>query len=76
MPVGIREGLTIRQVVMMTSAVLVGSGVDLNNFTLSRSTCWRETQEQCSTLGDQALEKYVEESRRRTRRLFVTLMAK
>lgn len=76
MPVGIREGLTIRQVVMMTSAVLVGSGADLKNFTLSTSTCWRETREQCSTLGDQALEKYVEESRRRTRRLFVTLMAK
>ena len=61
MPVGIREGLTIRQVVMMTSAVLVGSGADLKNFTLSTSTCWRETREQCSTLGDQALEKYVEE---------------
>ena len=61
MPLAIKEGLTVRQVVMMTSGFLVGSGLNLEDFILSTSSCWREAAEQCATIGDQALNKFVEE---------------
>ena len=61
MPVAIKEGLSMRQVVMLTSAFIVGSGVDLQNFTLSTATCHAVIAQQCSSIGDEAINEFAEE---------------
>ena len=60
LPVAIKEGLTTRQVVVMTSAFLLGSGLNLDDFILSTATCWRQLTEHCGSIGDKALNQFVE----------------
>ena len=51
----------MRQTVVLTSAFLVGSGVDLQDFVLSTATCHTFIAQQCSSIGDDALNKFAEE---------------
>ena len=61
MPVALREGLSIRQTVVMLSAVLTSAGVDLEEINLSRSTCHRRLVESAEAIGENGLNEYVEE---------------
>ena len=65
MPVAIKEGLSVRQTVVLTSAFLVGSGVDLQDFVLSTATCHTFIAQQCSSIGDDALNKFAEEVKKK-----------
>ena len=60
LPVAIKEGLTTRQVVVMTSAFLMGSGLNLDDFILSTATCWRQLTQHCGSIGDKALNQFVD----------------
>ena len=51
MPVALREGLSIRQTVVILSAVLTSAGVNLEEINLSRSTCHRRLVESAETSG-------------------------
>ena len=44
----------------MTSAFLLGSGLNLDDFILSTATCWRQLTQHCGSIGDKALNKFVE----------------
>ena len=47
----------------MASAFLVGSGVDLQDFILSTASCHSILAQHCSSIGDDALNEFVEEVR-------------
>ena len=61
MPVALKEGLSIRQTVVILAAVLISAGVDLEEINLSRSTCHRRLVDSSETIGNNSLNEYIEE---------------
>ena len=70
LPLATKEGLTVRQAVMMVSGVLVGSGVNLEDFVISTSTCQRVLTEQCGVIGSEALDKFAEDIKQGDEKVF------
>ena len=64
LPVALKEGLTIRQTVVMLAAFLTSAGVDLEKVILSRTTCHRRLVEQCEEIGDEGLNQFVDDIKR------------
>ena len=61
LPLAIKEGLTVRQAVVMVSGFLVGCGLTLEDFIISTSTFQRTLTDLCGGIGSKALETYLEE---------------
>ena len=61
MPVAVKEGLSVRQTVVILAAMLTSSGVDLEQINMSRSSCHRRLVETSEAVGDEGLNDYVEE---------------
>ena len=60
LPLAIKEGLTVRQAVVMVSGFLVGCGPTLEDFIISTSTCQRTLPDLCGGIGSKVLETYVD----------------
>ena len=61
MPVAVKEGLSVRQTVVILAAMLTSSGVDLEQINMSRSSCHRRLVETSEAVGDEGLNDYMEE---------------
>ena len=60
LPVAVKEGLTERQAIMMTTAFIAASGGDLESFVISKTSCHRLQREEAERIGDSALTSYAE----------------
>ena len=60
LPVAVKEGLTERQAIMMTTAFIAASGGDLESFVISKTSCHRLQREEVERIGDSALTSYAE----------------
>ena len=66
MPVAVKEGLSVRQTVVILAAMLTSAGVDLEQINMSRSTCHRRLVDTSETVGDNGLNDYIEEVQKKS----------
>ena len=60
LPVAVKEGLTERQAIMMTTAFIAVSGGDIQSFEISKSSCHRLKRQEVERIRDSALTSYAE----------------
>ena len=70
LPLAIKEGLSVRQAVMMVSGFLVGCELNLEDFIISTTTCQRALTDHCGAIGSEALDKYVKEVKDKDLKVF------
>ena len=70
LPLAIKEGLSVRQTVMMCSGFLVGCKLSLDDFVMSTATCYRELTEHTGAIGSDALDNYVKEVKEKDLKVF------
>lgn len=70
LPLAIKEGLSVRQAVMMLSGFLVGCELNLDDFIISTTTCQRALTEHTGAIGSDALDNYVEEVKEKDLKVF------
>ena len=70
LPLAIKEGLSVRQAVMMLSGFLVGCELNLDDFIISTATCHRALTEHTGAIGSDALDNYVKEVKEKDLKVF------